>query len=277
VIAGKMNPFVKIGLSLLAVVIGLFHFIPLFISITVAFKPKTDLSSRWLFPSEPVMQNFAYALKKAKILLAMQNSLIITAVSIGLIILVGGMAAYPLARNRSKFNKRILQFVLAVMMVPPLSMLVPLVTIMTKLGAVSSYWGIIVVLVTFQLPISIFLYSNFIRTIPGELDEAALIDGCSRFSIFYRVILPLLKPITATVVILTGVAIWNDYQFSLFLLQSPKMKVVTLAVSTFFAQSSSNLGAAAASALIAVLPVALLFLFLQRYFIQGMVDSAVKG
>ena len=82
---------------------------------------------------------------------------------------------------------------------------------------------------------------------------------------------------TATVIILTGVAIWNDYQFSLFLLQSPKMKVVTLAVSTFFAQSSSNLGAAAAAAIIAVLPIALLFLFLQRYFIQGMVDSAVKG
>ena len=276
-IVGKQNPIVKIGLSLLAVVIGLFHFIPLFISINVAFKPKTDLSSRWVMSSELYLKNFTYALKKAKVLLAMQNSLIITAVSIGVIVLVGGMAAYPLARNRSKFNNRILQFVLAVMMVPPLSMLVPLVTIMTKLGAVSSYWGIIIVLVTFQLPISIFLYTNFIRTIPGELDEAALIDGCSRFSIFYKIILPLLKPVTATVVILTGVAIWNDYQFSLFLLQSPKMKVVTLAVSTFFAQSSSNLGAAAASALIAVLPIALLFLFLQRYFIKGMVDSAVKG
>jgi raffinose/stachyose/melibiose transport system permease protein len=277
VIVGKKSLSSKILWGGLTIFIGLFHFIPLFISINVAFKPKTDLSSRWMIPSELYLENFIYAAEKAKIFLAIQNSLIITVLSIAVIILIGGMAAYPLARNRSRFNDRILQFVLAVMMVPPLSMLVPLITIMTRMGAVSSYWGIVVVLVTFQLPISIFLYTNFIRTIPGELDEAALIDGCSKFSIFYKIILPLLKPVTATVVILTGVAIWNDYQFSLFLLQSPKMKVVTLAVSTFFAQSSSNLGAAAASAIIAVLPVALLFLFLQRYFIKGMVDSAVKG
>ncbi|MBF9014920.1 MULTISPECIES: carbohydrate ABC transporter permease [unclassified Oceanispirochaeta] len=276
-IAGKKTLSSKILWGILTILIGLFHFIPLYISINVAFKPKTDLSSRWMIPTKLYLDNFIFAAEKAKIFLAIQNSLIITVLSITVIVLIGGMAAYPLARNRSRFNDRILQFVLAVMMVPPLSMLVPLVTIMTRMGAVSSYWGIIVVLVTFQLPISIFLYTNFIRTIPGELDEAALIDGCSKFSIFYKIILPLLKPVTATVVILTGVAIWNDYQFSLFLLQSPKMKVVTLAVSSFFAQSSSNLGAAAASAIIAVLPVALMFLFLQRFFIQGMVDSAVKG
>lgn len=276
-IAGKKTLLSKILWGILTILIGLFHFIPLYISINVAFKPKTDLSSRWMVPTKLYLDNFIFAAEKAKIFLAIQNSLIITVLSITVIVLIGGMAAYPLARNRSRFNDRILQFVLAVMMVPPLSMLVPLVTIMTRMGAVSSYWGIVVVLVTFQLPISIFLYTNFIRTIPGELDEAALIDGCSKFSIFYKIILPLLKPVTATVVILTGVAIWNDYQFSLFLLQAPKMKVVTLAVSSFFAQSSSNLGAAAASAIIAVLPVALMFLFLQRFFIQGMVDSAVKG
>jgi len=276
-IAGKTSSISKILWSILTIFIGLFHFIPLFISINVAFKPKTDLSSRWKIPEMLYLKNFSYAADKARILLAMKNSMIITTFCIAVIVLIGGMAAYPLARNRSRFNERILQFVLAVMMVPPLSMLVPLITIMTRMGAVSTYWGIIIVLVTFQLPISIFLYTNFIRTIPGELDEAALIDGCSRFSIFFQIVMPLLKPVTATVVILTGVAIWNDYQFSLFLLQSPRMRVVTLAVSTFFAQSSSNLGAAAAAAIIAVLPVALLFLFLQRYFIQGMVDSAVKG
>lgn len=276
-ITGKRHPLSRFLWTLAALLIGLVHFVPLFISLNVAFKPKTDLSSRWMLPQEPYWENFLFAVEKARIFLAIRNSLVITALSIGLILLAGGMAAYPLARNRSRLNARVLQFVLAVMMVPPLSMLVPLVTIMTRLGAVSSYWGIVAVLVTFQLPIGIFLYTNFIRTIPGELDEAALIDGCSRFTIFSRIILPLLKPVTATVTILTGVAIWNDYQFSLFLLQSPKMKVVTLAVSTFFAQSSSNLGAAAAAALTAVVPVALLFLFLQRYFIKGMVDSAVKG
>lgn len=263
--------------GVLAILIGLVHFIPLYISLNVSMRPKSDLSSRWL-PSKVIFwENYQFAAEKAKILLAMKNSCLITLFAMVLLIVVGSMAAYPLARNPSRLNRRILQFVLAVMMVPPLSMLVPLVTIMTNIGAVSTYWGIILVHVCFQLPLSIFLYANFIKTIPRELDEAALIDGCSRFSIFYRIILPLLKPVTATVCIICGVFVWNDYQFSLFLLQSPNVRVVTLAVSSFFAQSSSNLGAAAAAAIIAVLPVSLLFLFLQRYFIRGMVDSAVKG
>ncbi len=263
--------------SIVAIAIGIIHFIPLYITIMVAGKPKTDLSSRWLLPTAIYLENFSIAIERAKIFNAMKNSLIITIISLLLIIGLGTMAAYPLARNRSKFNKLVLLFVLAVMMIPPLSMLVPLVTIMSRVGGISTYWGIVVVLVTFQLPISIFLYASFIKTIPIELDEAALIDACSPFMIFYRIILPLLKPVTATVIILTGVNIWNDFQFSLFLLQSQASRVVTLAVSTFFSQSSSNFGAAAAAAIIAVLPISLMFLFLQRYFIQGMVDSAVKG
>ncbi len=263
--------------SIIAIAIGIIHFIPLYITLTVAGKPKTDLSSRWLPPTSIYLENFTLAIERAKIFNAMKNSLIVTVISLILIIGLGTMAAYPLARNRSKFNKLVLLFVLAVMMIPPLSMLVPLVTIMSRVGGISTYWGIVVVLVTFQLPISIFLYASFIKTIPIELDEAALIDACSPFMIFYRIILPLLKPVTATVIILTGVNIWNDFQFSLFLLQSQASRVVTLAVSTFFSQSSSNFGAAAAAAIIAVLPISLMFLFLQRYFIQGMVDSAVKG
>ncbi|MGL1893324.1 MAG: carbohydrate ABC transporter permease [Spirochaetaceae bacterium] len=276
-IVTKKSRIRNILLSFLLGFIGLFHFIPLYITINVAFKAKTDMTSRWLFSTSGIIDNFTIAIEKAHIFSALQNSTFITIVSIIVIVFLGGMAAYPLARNKSKLNKFILLFILSVMMVPPLSMLVPLVTTLSRIGAVSTYWGIILVLVTFQLPISIFLYSNFILTIPKELDEAALIDGCSKFEIFFKIILPLLKPITATVIILTGVAIWNDYQFSLFLIQSPKMQVVTLAVSSFFSQSSSNLGAAAASALIGVFPIAVLFVFLQKYFIQGMVDSAVKG
>ncbi len=263
--------------TLIAISVSIIHILPFYIAATVAFKPKTDLSSRWMIPTNLFLDNFKLAIEKANIFGAIRNSIIITAVSVFLVMLVGAMAAYPLARNKSKFNRGMLNLILAMMMVPPLSILVPIVTMMSRIGGISTYWGIIVVLTTYQLPMSIFLYSNFIITIPVSLDEAASIDGCSKFTIFYRIILPLLKPVTASVVILTGVFIWNDFQFSLYILQATDMKVVTLAVSTFFAQSSSNLGAAAASALIAILPISMLYLFLQRYFVQGMVDSAVKG
>ena len=270
----KKNQWWRTALTLFAAVI---HFLPFYIVITVALKAKTDLSSRWALPGELYLDNFKLAIEKANILLAIRNSLIITVVSVVLVMLIGALAAYPLSRVKSRFNTGILLLVVGIMMVPPLSVLVPLLKLLKDMNLISTFPGIILVLVTFQLPMSIFLYSNFIGTIPLSLDESATIDGCNKIQTFWHVILPLLKPVTASVVILTGVNIWNDYQFSLYLLQKQEMRVVTLAVSTFFASNSTNLGAAAAAALIAIAPVALLYIFLQKYFVQGMVDGAVKG
>ncbi len=262
---------------LLTFIAAIVHFLPFYIVFTVAFKAKTDLSSRWSLPTDLYLGNFKLAIENANIFNAMKNSLIITVITVALVMFIGAMAAYPLSRIRSKFNRGILLLVVGIMMVPPLSVLVPLLTMMSKMNLISTYTGIILVLLTFQLPMSIFLYANFITTLPLSLDEAARIDGCNHLQTFYYIILPLLKPVTASVVILTGVNIWNDYQFSLYLLQATDMKVVTLAVSSFFASNSSNLGAAAAAALLAISPIAILYIFLQKYFIQGMVDGAVKG
>ena len=161
-------------------------------------------------------------------------------------------------------------------MVPPLSILVSLYSVLVKINGVNEYWGIILVLVTFELPLSIVLYTNFISSIPKALDEAAAIDGSGPVRTFFQIILPQLKPVTASVVILTGVHCWNDYQFSLYILQSPKMRTIPLAIASYFSQTTSNINAAAAAALLAILPVVVVFLFLQKYFIRGMVDSAIK-
>ncbi len=262
--------------SIVAIIISLFHLIPFYILITTALKPMTDLSSRWIFPKEIHLENFTYALEKGGLLTAMYNSVIITVISVLLIALIGATTAYPLARIKTKTNALVLNLVVAVMMIPPLSMLVPLYSLLTKIGAINTYWGIIIITVTMGLPLSIFLYSNFIGTIPIDLEEAASIDGCGRFRAFYKVVLPLLKPVTATVIILTGVNVWNDFQFPLYILQAPEMKTLTLAVSSFFSQNASNLNAAAASALIAIIPIVIIYLLLQKQFVQGMVDSAIK-
>ncbi len=267
------TPVWKVLVSLLIIAI---HISPLYILVGVALKSPKDLTSRWVLPGYAYFENFKVAIDKGNLLSALTNSIIITSFSILLITLFGAFAAYPLARNRSKLNSVIKAFILGVMMVPGLSILVPLYGIMAQLKATSTYWGITVILVTFQLPLSIFLFTNFIAAIPEALDEAASIDGCNPFTTFYFIILPQLKPVIATVVILTGIYCWNDYQFSLYMLQSPKLKNITLAISGFFAQNSSNVNAAAAAALIGILPVIIVFLFLQKYFIKGMVDSAIK-
>lgn len=249
---------------------------PIFVLIGVAFKSPRDMSSMWTMPGYINKENFTAAIHEGKILLSMYNSIIITFISVLFIVMVGAFAAYPLARIKTRFNGIVKAFILGIMMVPPLSILVPLYSTLVNIGGVNQYWGIIVTLLTFELPLSIFLYTNFISSIPTVLDEAAAIDGCGPINTFFKIILPQLKPVTASVIILAGVHCWNDYQFSLYLLQDPAYKTVTLAISSFFSQTTSNLNAAAASALLAILPITLIFLFLQKYFIKGMVDSAIK-
>lgn len=262
--------------SALVVVIGAFYILPILVSVNVALRPPTDGRSLWLLPDELYLGNFAEAFASGGIGRAAMNSIIITGGSIVLIALVGALAAYPLARRRSRLNVGIKGFVLGVMMVPPLSILVSLYATMVDLQGVSTYWGIVLMIVTFELPLAIFIYVNFISAIPIALDEAAAIDGAGPFRTFFRIILPQLKPVTASVVILTGMHAWNDYQLSLYLLQRPDMRSLPLSIASFFSQTTSDLHAATAAALIAMAPAVVLFLLLQRYFIKGMVDSALK-
>ncbi|NHN33642.1 carbohydrate ABC transporter permease [Paenibacillus agricola] len=252
------------------------HFVPFYILITMALKKRNDFSSRWLLPDYMYVDNFRVAMVNGKLLQAMFNSLVVTAFSVLLIALLGAMAAYPLARVKSSFNLKMISVILAVMMVPKLTVLVPLYSLVASLGGISTYWGIVLLITTYKLPACIFLYSNFITTIPKALDEAATIDGCSKYSVFYRILLPSMLPVTATVIIMNSVSIWNDFSFSLYFMQSPLKRTVTLAISSFFSQNNTNLNAAAAAALLAIIPGTLLYLLLQKHFVKGMVDGSVK-
>ena len=267
----------KTGYILLTVLISIVHILPFYLLLTTSFKPANDFSSKWLFPGRFYFGNFTNAWKNANLGQAFINNIIITACSLLLIIVIGAIASYPLSRFQMKLNKTIYAVFISAMIVPPLTTLVPLYQLYVDIGAMNTYWGIVLLLVTFNMPITIFLYTGFIGSIPKELDEAAMIDGMSRFRLFFKIILPLLKPITATVIIMTGVGVWNDYQFSLFFLQKLNMHTVTVALSSFFTQYSSNVGWVAAGSLLAALPLIVLYLFLQRYFVSGLSSGAVKG
>src|SRR5690606_17697425 len=158
--------------SALVLAIGAFYLLPLFISFNVALRPSTDTRSLWELPTDLYLGNFIEAFASGGIGRAALNSIIITATSIVIIAVVGAFAAYPLARRRTRTNVSIKALVLGVMMVPPLSILVSLYATMVDLGGVSTYWGIVLMLVTFELPLAIFIFSNFISAIPVALDEA---------------------------------------------------------------------------------------------------------
>ena len=260
--------------NIIGFIVIVIHIIPFYILFTTALKSRGDNSSRWLLPAKINWGNFASALEDGKILQAIAVTLIITASATILIIIIGALAAYPLARYKSSLSKFL--SLLGVMMVPPLSVLVPMYRLMVTLGGINTYWGIIILSVTYGLPLSVFMYSNFIATIPYELDEAALIDGCSRYSIFLRIILPSLKPVTASVIILTSIGIWNDYSFQLYILQKPDLRTITLMLTSFFGEGNTDLNAAAAAACLTIVPLIVIYLCLSKYFVQGTVDSAVK-
>lgn len=271
-----MDKLVRILGRILLVLLVIIQLIPFYIVLTTSAKPRVDLSSKWIPPKTIFWENFQNALSNGNMLVAIRNTIIITTLSCVAIVLLGSLAAYPLARNKSKFNTSIMFAIVGLMMVPPLSTLVPLYAFMNRIGGVNTYWGIICIMVTGQLPLSIFLFKNFIATLPETFDEAAYMEGAGFFTIYIKIILPLLKPVIASVIIITGTFIWNDYQMSLYMLPKRNMRNVATSVAQFFSQQSNNMGGAAAAALIGMLPIVILYLFLQKYFIKGMVDSAIK-
>jgi raffinose/stachyose/melibiose transport system permease protein len=262
---------------ILSLVICLIHILPFYILVTTSFKAMDDLSSKWILPGYFYFDNFINAWENARLSTAFKNNMIVTWFSISFIVILGSIAAYPLSRRQTRWNKFVYMLFVSALIVPPLTSLVPLYKFVVDLGGMNQYWGIILLHITFHLPMTIFLYTGFIGTIPRELDEAAMIDGAGQFGLFYRIILPLLVPITATVIILHGVSIWNDFQFSLFFLQKPELRTVTVALSSFFAEDSNKIGWVAAGSFMGALPMTILYLFLQRYFITGLSAGAVKG
>lgn len=261
--------------ALAALLCGI-QLIPFYITVTVSLKPQTDVSSYWKMPAVPRFSNFLTAFRTGGLLLAFANTFIITVSTVLLVLALAAMASYPLARNPSRLNRGIKTFILSIMMIPALSLLVPLYVLLLRMGVISKYRGIVPVHIAFNLPLAIYMFSNFINVIPKELDESALIDGCNVYSIFYRIIIPLLKPVVVSVIILTAVPVWNDYQYSLYFLQNSAMKVITLAMASFFSITGSDPHVAAAAALLVIVPITGLYIVLQKYFIKGMVEGAIK-
>lgn len=261
---------------LVSIALLIIYLFPFYIIINVSLKAFSDTTSRIQFPETIYWDNYNKIIQSGEIFTGIKNCLIITVLVLLVEIVIGCMAAYGLARNQSKLNEIVRSLIMSVMMITPLTILVGVYSTMSKIHATSTYWGMVLVLSAFGLPLVIFLYTNFISSIPVALDEAAAIDGASNFQVFFKIILPQLKTVTVTVIILQGVSVWNEYTYAYYFLQKISMRTITLVIKTFFSAVSNDYGAAAATAVIGMLPLIIVYLCLQKYFIQGQVDSAIK-
>ena len=223
-------------------------------------------------------QNYADAWHKSKIGTAMLNSALITFGTLGLTILLGGMAGYAIARRRSVLNRLTFALLIGCMMIPGIINTVPLYSLMRRIQAVDTLWGMVLVCSTLALPSAVFIYTSFVRSLPRELDEAAVVDGCNEFEAFWRVIFPVLRPATASFVTLNGFGVWNNYAQAVFFLQSRAKQNIPQALSVFFQQfAGAKWHLVSATAAIAIVPVVAIFLVFQKQFIKGLTEGAVKG
>jgi raffinose/stachyose/melibiose transport system permease protein len=228
-----------------------------------------------LLPANFDLSNFTTAFDEMNYLYAFMNSAIIT-ITAGIILIVfPAMLAYYLVRFEYRANKLIFIILVMSMIIPFQALMIPFVSIYGTLGMLNSRIALIYFYLGFGMSLSTFMYHGFIKTLPIALDEAALVEGANRFQIFWYIIFPMLKPITATIMILNALWIWNDFLLpSLVLFLSAR--TLPLSTFSFFGQYTSNYGLAMAGLVLSMTPIIIFYLIMQRNIISGITEGAVK-
>ena len=253
--------------------------LPVYYFVISAFKLRKDIVK---YPLHIIWErftvdNFSYVWKNMKLAQSLFNTSFITIVTLILLIGVSSMAGFALSRIKGKFFQVYYRANVALMVVPFISCLLSLVILSTKLNLYNTVWGCIFIHTAWHLPFCAFLYAGFMGSLPVELEEAAYIDGCSTFQVYFQIFLPLLAPITATCCIRSGITIWNDFLLSSTLLNSARKPTLMVGINSFFGEYVSEYGYAFAGIILASLPISILFIFLRKYFINGLTAGAVKG
>jgi raffinose/stachyose/melibiose transport system permease protein len=262
----------------LVTIMALLSLIPFYILLYLALNtPSRTLFNGFMLFPDFHFANFSQAWKVSKMGAAIGNSLIIAMGGALLIILVSSCAGYAIARHQNKFHAIVFNILLICMMIPAIIITVPLYTLMKSIGGINTHWAMILLMASNGIPFSVFLYASFIKVLPREIEESAIIDGCTPFTAFWRITFHFLRPVTAAVVILQGLAIWNNYGQAVFFLTSQSMRTIPLAVSMFFQQYGAQWNLMAAAAVIGLAPAVVAFLIFQKYFVKGITAGAVKG
>ena len=264
--------------SILTVLLALVYLIPLYIAIVNSVKPYQDVIKSPLSPTlQPTMDNFIEAFHSSKILSLYGTSILITGSSLLLLIFISSTAAYIIIRRKNRICKFLYGFALIGIMVPPVVTLVPSIKTLSMLGLMYSPWGLLMFYGGTYFSTTIFLYTGFINSIPVTLDESAYIDGASTITIFFRIIFPLLMPCTATVIILMGMWIWNDFLNPMYILGSTAGKTITLGIYNSIGAYTSKWNLVFANVILASFPIVILYLCMQKQFMTGLTAGAVKG
>jgi raffinose/stachyose/melibiose transport system permease protein len=252
--------------------------LPFYFMVQSGFKEQFELLSApfWAFPKKWALDNFRTVLGGAY-LHSLFNSVVVVSFAVLLILAAASMAAFAFARINFRFNRTLFAIVVAGLVIPVHVTLIPVYLLTTRLGLYDTLWALIGPYVAFNLPISVFVLTEFMRDIPRELEEAARLDGAGTFSIFWRIALPLSKPGLATVAIYNAVALWNEFVFAYVLTSSPANRTLPLAIWDYQGQYAANIPLVMAVLSLSALPLILIYIVAQERVTGGMMAGAIKG
>ncbi|GAA2262864.1 carbohydrate ABC transporter permease [Streptomyces amakusaensis] len=252
---------------------------PVYWMLLTAFRPasqiRSDPPSFW--PSEPTLEHFRRAMESETFWSSVRASVLIGAGTVVISLLIGVLAAYALARFAFAGRKAFILVILSVQMIPLAGLIIPIYLLLSDAGLTDSLTGVILTYLVFMLPFTVWLLRGFIAGIPVELEEAAMVDGCTRAAAFRRVLLPLLAPGLVATSIYSLVQAWNEYVLAYVLLSSTDKQTVSIWLVSFQTSFGTDYGALMAGATLTALPVVVFFMFVQRRVAAGLAAGAVKG
>ncbi|MFF8186801.1 carbohydrate ABC transporter permease [Microbacterium sp. NPDC016588] len=262
-------------------IVALLYLAPFYLLVTISLKGDQESvsSSPLALPTAPSLDNFTKVLTatgNSNVVLGLVNSVIITAGSILLLVLLGSLTGYVIARSTRRWSRGVYYLFLIAIVLPTQLGTVPLYIGARTLGLTGTSWGMILLYSGMLMPLAIFLYAGFFRGLGTEYEEAAAIDGASRTQIFFRIVLPLMSPATGTVAILAGLIVWNDFFTSLIFLGGSKAQTLPVAMYYYIGSLVSQWNQIFAIVIISMIPILAFYLFAQKRFIQGFAGG-LKG
>lgn len=275
----RRSKTLRVLIQIFLVVFLLLYLSPLFLVGINAFKSYQEIMTNVMsFPKELTLENFKNVFEDMKYPSTFMNTLLVTVGGTAGIVVTASMAGYKMARVKTRYSRLFFLYCIAPMMIPFQSFMLTLVNIATLLNINGKIWGLAVIYWGLGAPMAIFLYQGFAKSIPVELEESALIDGCNQFQLFTRIVFPMLKSSTATVIIINVMWIWNDFLLPLLILGGRKSsKTLQLAAYSFMGQYKMEWQNIMSAAILIIIPALILYLIFQKYIIKGVVAGAVKG
>ena len=259
------------------VVATLIVLFPIYFMLVSSFKTQAEYSAnKWGLPHGLNWDNFNTALAGNKFPLRFANSAILTVGAVAISLVIACLAAFAFARMQFPGKRLLFNLVLSLMVIPPVVMIVPLFVSLVRWHLVNTYQGTILIYTGLLLPFSIYLMTNFFQTIPHEIIEAARTDGCTSRDVFWRIMLPLSGPAVVTLVVVNALWVWNELLIALVFMQKDELKTLMVGISALRSRNYVNIPATMAGLTIATIPIVVVYMLGQRYFIRGMVSGAVK-